>query len=100
MLRVMSGEAQRLCRDFCNESGMFQRLEKSQSQLTMCEKALNDFMDGKRRAFPRFYFVSTSDLLDILSNGNTPAKVMRHLSKVFQVTFGVLLNVTVSVTFI
>jgi len=45
---------------------------------------LNDFMDGKRRAFPRFYFVSTLDLLDILSNGNTPSKVMKHLSKVFQ----------------
>lgn len=41
-------------------------------------------MDGKRRAFPRFYFVSTSDLLDILSNGNTPSKVMPHLAKVFQ----------------
>lgn len=32
-------------------------------------------MESKRRAFPRFYFVSTADLLDILSNGNNPAKV-------------------------
>jgi len=42
-----------------------------------------DFMDGKRRAFPRFYFVSTADLLDILSNGNSPAKVMVHMPKIF-----------------
>lgn len=32
-------------------------------------------MESKRRAFPRFYFVSTADLLDILSNGNNPHKV-------------------------
>ena len=50
----------------------------------MCEKALADYMESKRRAFPRFYFVSTADLLDILSNGNNPEKVMIHCSKVFQ----------------
>lgn len=41
-------------------------------------------MDSKRRAFPRFYFVSPADLLDILSNGNAPAKVMCHMPKIFQ----------------
>lgn len=51
-------------------------LEKQQSQLEVCEKALADYMESKRRAFPRFYFVSTADLLDILSNGNNPIKVM------------------------
>lgn len=43
--------------------------------LQVCEKALADYMESKCRAFPRFYFVSTADLLDILSNGNSPAKV-------------------------
>ena len=41
-------------------------------------------MDGKRRAFPRFYFVAQNDLLDILSNGNNPGKVMVHMPKIFQ----------------
>lgn len=50
----------------------------------MCEKALLDFMDSKRRAFPRFYFVAQNDLLDILSNGNNPSKVMIHMPKIFQ----------------
>jgi dynein heavy chain len=50
----------------------------------VCEKALNEFLDGKRRAFPRFYFVSVNDLLDILSNGNSPDKINRHMSKIFQ----------------
>ena len=60
------------------------RLEEVQNLLNVCEKALNDFMDGKRRTFPRFYFVSTTDLLDILLNGNNPTKVMVHMSKIFQ----------------
>ena len=53
-------------------------------QLELCEKALNDFMDGKRRAFPRFYFMSSADLLDVLSNGNAPAKVVTQFPKFFQ----------------
>jgi dynein heavy chain len=39
-------------------------------------------MDQKKMAFPRFYFVSSSDLLDILSNGNAPSKVMVHMPKI------------------
>jgi dynein heavy chain len=53
-------------------------------QLQVCEKALNSFMDEKKKCFPRFYFTSSSDLLDILSNGNMPAKIMRFMSKIFQ----------------
>ena len=41
-------------------------------------------MDTKRAAFPRFHFVSQNDLLDILSNGNNPSKVMVHMPKIFQ----------------
>jgi len=71
------------CIKFCNENNILKRLEASKSELDVCEKALMDFMDGKRRAFPRFYFVSTADLLDILSNGNSPSKVMVHMPKIF-----------------
>jgi dynein heavy chain len=70
--------------DFCNQDDIMNRLEEVQKLLNICEKALLDFMDGKRRSFPRFYFVSTTDLLDILSNGNNPKKVMEHMPKIFQ----------------
>jgi dynein heavy chain len=39
-------------------------------------------MNSKRLAFPRFFFVSPADLLDILSNGNQPSKVMCHMPKI------------------
>lgn len=41
-------------------------------------------MDSKRRSFPRFYFASSADLLDILSNGNKPSNIMVHMPKIFQ----------------
>lgn len=68
----------------CNADGLYTFLEDLQHQLELCEKSLMDFMDAKKRAFPRFYFVSSKDLLDILSNGNRPEKVMEHIPKIFQ----------------
>ena len=44
-------------------------------RLCLCEKALAEYLDTKRLAFPRFYFLSSSDLLDILSNGTAPQQV-------------------------
>ncbi|KAK4326143.1 hypothetical protein Pmani_003308 [Petrolisthes manimaculis] len=66
-----------------NSSGLYTRLEALQGELTLCEKTLAQYLETKRLAFPRFYFVSTADLLDILSNGNQPSKVTRHLTKLF-----------------
>ncbi|VDK33899.1 unnamed protein product [Taenia asiatica] len=63
--------------------GVSDRLESLKERLTLCEKALADYLDTKRLAFPRFYFISPTDLLDILANGNEPIKVMPHLSKLF-----------------
>ena len=57
------------CVKASNQEGLYKRLEEQQAELEVCEKALADFKESKRRAFPRFYFVSSNDLLDILSNG-------------------------------
>ncbi len=57
-------------------TNMFKELEK-------CEKALNEYLEIKKSIFPRFYFVSNAALLDILSNGNNPPKIMPHVGSVF-----------------
>ncbi|XP_039265498.2 dynein beta chain, ciliary-like [Styela clava] len=69
-----------------NKPGLCERFENLQSKLTKCEKALAEYLETKRLAFPRFYFVSSSDLLDILSNGNNPVEVSKHLAKLFDNT--------------
>uniref|UniRef100_A0A8D0EXS5 Dynein axonemal heavy chain 17 n=1 Tax=Strix occidentalis caurina TaxID=311401 RepID=A0A8D0EXS5_STROC len=66
-----------------NKPGLYDKLEALQKRLALCEKALAEYLETKRLAFPRFYFVSSADLLDILSNGNEPAEVSRHLPKLF-----------------
>ncbi|NXC27886.1 DYH9 protein, partial [Campylorhamphus procurvoides] len=66
-----------------NKPGLSQQLEDIQSRLSLCEKALTEYLDMKRLAFPRFYFISSADLLDILSNGTNPHLVQCHLSKLF-----------------
>lgn len=66
-----------------NRPNLFERLEALQGGLSLCEKALAEYLETKRLAFPRFYFVSSADLLDILSNGNNPTIVAKHLTKLF-----------------
>lgn len=66
-----------------NRAGLLEILEEHQKNLTLCEKALAVYLETKRLAFPRFYFVSSADLLDILSNGNQPELVAKHLTKLF-----------------
>lgn len=63
---------------------LFERLEKIQQQLTICEKALAEYLETKRLAFPRFYFVSSVDLLDILSTGTNPSVVSVTICFIFQ----------------
>ncbi|CAG7734339.1 unnamed protein product, partial [Allacma fusca] len=73
-----------------NQPEIFPSLERIQKDLGMCEKALADYLETKRLAFPRFYFVSSADLLDILSSGNEPAQVSRHLTKLFDSLAGLI----------
>ncbi|KAK9866454.1 hypothetical protein WJX84_011662 [Apatococcus fuscideae] len=67
----------------CNLEGRQERLDELLAQLEMCEKALQDYLETKRVAFPRFYFVAPADLLDILSKGSNPQLILRHLPKCF-----------------
>lgn len=66
-----------------NKDGLASSLDILEKELVLCEKALAEYLETKRLAFPRFYFVSSSDLLDILSNGNQPEVVAKHLTKLF-----------------
>uniref|UniRef100_A0A8C0G3E5 Dynein axonemal heavy chain 11 n=1 Tax=Chelonoidis abingdonii TaxID=106734 RepID=A0A8C0G3E5_CHEAB len=62
---------------------LYEKLESLQHRLSLCEKALAEYLETKRIAFPRFYFISSADLLDILSKGTQPRQVTHHLTKLF-----------------
>ena len=50
--------------------------------LTTCQKKLTEYLEGKKKLFARFFFISNTDLIDILSKGSDPVAVMRHMSKI------------------
>ncbi|CAL8367474.1 unnamed protein product [Boreogadus saida] len=66
-----------------NRPGYQEQLEALQQRLSVCEKALAEYLETKRLTFPRFYFVSATDLLEIVSKGTQPKQVTKHLLKLF-----------------
>jgi dynein heavy chain len=52
-------------------------------EFNVVETSLFKSLTTRRRAFPRFHFVPSNDLLDILSKGRNPKDIEQHFGKVF-----------------
>ncbi|KAM5238846.1 dynein axonemal heavy chain 14 [Ctenodactylus gundi] len=65
-------------------STVLENLESCNTYLENLKKNLEDYLEVKRMAFPRFYFLSSADLLDIVANSENPESVQPHLVKCFE----------------
>ena len=65
----------------CHAASRLEQLQMLVAGLEKCQKSLNDYLDSKRNAFPRFFFISDDELLSILGS-HDPQCVQEHMIKV------------------
>lgn len=65
-------------------------------KLEEIQKALDMYLESKRQIFPRFYFLSNDDVLEILGQSQNPEAMQPHLKKCFDNIKSLKMEVTVS----
>jgi len=63
--------------------GLLETMSEMSERLEEILKALDMYLETKRQIFPRFYFLSNDDVLEILGQSQNPEAMQPHLKKCF-----------------
>ena len=77
-------EAVMACMQAFASSGQLRTLRQSNAVLEAIQARLDVYLGQKRRAFPRFHFISNPELLDVLSHTRDPSATQPHMRKLFE----------------
>jgi dynein heavy chain, axonemal len=76
--------ADRVALRACSADGYLKGLNEMDQKLETIQKSLDDYLEARRQDFPRFYFISNADLLEILGQSNNPKNVAKHFKSCFE----------------
>lgn len=83
-------EMERISRDrnckraLTEKKNFLQDLYDLNEQFERIQKYLKQFLESKRSQFPRFYFLSDEDLLEIIGQSKDPKPILQHIRKMFE----------------
>ncbi|ANQ10184.1 40S ribosomal protein S3 [Plasmodium coatneyi] len=70
----------------CNNVRTFLQIQK---QLNFIEKSLESYLEKKKSSFPRFYFLSNKEILEILGIYKNPMLLKKKIQKIFSSIYSI-----------